>query len=167
MTELKVVPREVASFVPDPPPILPPEITGGAVQQAFEKHLEEIVTPRPFFSDKEKQFFFTILFSPLTLILWLLAQPVRAFTWVVVKVRTKSYDPEKRVMPCCGFKGNRETNWKSCRVEFTPVAGAERAGLKHICFKCGCDKHISHLFIKADQWLPREVVKVTTIEKAS
>lgn len=168
MPELKMVPRENSSYVPNPPLITPSEIDEKAFQEVFKENLDQAANYKhPFFSDKEKQTFFTILYSPLTLIFWLLAQPLRIFTYAVVTIRSRRYDPEKRVMPCCGFRGSSETNGKSCRVEYTPTAGPERGGIKHICFRCGCDKHISPLFTKADVWLPKEQVKVVKIEKAS
>jgi len=166
MTELKVVPREIESNVQALPHTTSPEIST-VVQNILLGSLENAsIEKRKFFSDDEKSFMLAVLYSPLTLIFWILAQPVRAFTWAVVSVRSRRYDPTKRVMPCCGFKGDSGTDGKSCRIEFTPTAGPERAGIKHICFRCGCDKHISPLFYKADAWLPREIVKVTKIEKA-
>lgn len=141
------------------------------IQEAFLETLERasaIDEKKPFFTEADKEFWlkvYDVILFPVSIIAWLLAKPVQAFTWAVVKIKTHRYDPEKRVCPGCGFKGDSGTNGKTCRVEFTRTAGPERAGIRHTCFRCGCDKHISPLFRKAAEWLPQEEVIITEIHK--
>ena len=122
-------------------------VNAGVVAPSIEK--------RQFITEREKSLLLGVIFSPITVLAWLLSLPIRAFTWIVITVKTRRYDPEKRVCPACGFRGDSGTDGKTCRVEFVDTTGPERAGLQHFCFKCGCDRHISPLFLKADAWLPR------------
>jgi hypothetical protein len=119
---------------------------------------EEVITDpavefekRPFLSEREKSF----LLFPITAIAWLLAKPIQVFTWVIVKVKTHTYDPEKVICPACGFKGDSGTGGKSCWIRFMPTKEKERFAIQHICFRCGCDKYFSNLAKKADNWIPR------------
>lgn len=93
-----------------------------------------------------------VIITPFT---WLIALPIRAFAWFVTTIRTRRYDPEKLVCPACGFKGDSGTNNKSCRIQFTPTTGNERAAIQHFCFRCGCDKIFSRVLVPADKWMAR------------
>jgi ribosomal protein L37E len=84
---------------------------------------------------------------------WVIALPIRIFTWVVVKIRVRTYDPEKVVCPACGFRGDSGTSGRTCRVKFIETAGSEKAALQHICFRCGNDKWASKLYAPAEKWM--------------
>jgi len=152
-------------------PVFVPEFTGnsGFVVVPVEKSTTPIVEPvpvvvqkRPFFTKQNKAFLLDVIFSPISVLAWLLALPVKAFTWAVVKMRTRRYDPEKEICPACGFKGDSGTNWKSCRIEFVRTAGSERAAIQHFCFKCGCDKHYSKLRMPAEKWMAKDPISNPT-----
>ena len=87
-------------------------------------------------------------------IVWLLTLPIKVFTWLIVKIRTRNYDPEKRICPGCGFRGDSGTNGKVCSIKHTATQGPERAANEHSCFRCGAT-YYSKLFIEADKWIPR------------
>lgn len=89
-------------------------------------------------------------FSPVTIISWILAQPIRLFGYIVKKVRV--YNPEKDVCPACGFKGDSGTGGKSCLVSCVKTTGPEKAALQHICFRCTAQFH-TPIVVKAEKWL--------------
>lgn len=102
--------------------------------------------------------FLDFLLSPFKAFFWLLSIPVRIFTFVVTKIKTKNYDPERAVCPGCGFRGDSGTNKKTCRINHVAVEGAERAMNEHICFRCSA-KYYTKLFKPAVQWIGLELRK--------
>ena len=172
MSEMKVlipVPR-VGQHVPDPPATTPPELEQ-PLKDAFENGLkralsieeldkavaeveaasisEDLPPISEMIGSKVASFFGPIL----AVIAFILALPIRMFTWVVVKIKTHNYDPEKIVCPACGFKGDSGTDGKSCMIRFVKTVGNERGAIQHQCFRCGCQEIHSNLFVRADKWL--------------
>ena len=91
----------------------------------------------------------------LTFIFSIIAFPVVVFTWTVRKIKTRSYNPEKRPCPACGFKGDSGTGGKSCRVLFVKTPTLERAHLEHQCYRCwAC--YYSGVNTPADKWLAKD-----------
>lgn len=143
-------------------PLEQPVATG----TAFASELLDagVIEKRPFFTDREKTIWQGVAFSPIALVAWLLAQPIKAFSWVVIKIRTRRYDPEKIQCPACGFRGDSGTGGKAARVVFAKTNGNERAALQHFCFRCGCDKLYSPLVTKADKWMAKEPLSTLRIQ---
>src|SRR5271157_5443246 len=113
MSSLRVVPLEET---------VNRQQTDEAVRKVLEESIER-AAERPFFTEEDKKFWLAVLFSPITLIAYILSLPISVFTWIVITVRARRYDPEKEVCPACGFKGDKGTDGKTCRIEFTATVG--------------------------------------------
>lgn len=95
-----------------------------------------------------------ILYTPITLLGWLLIQPLNLFTHTVAYVKAKQYDIEKTQCPGCGFRGDSGTNLKVCTVEHKATRGHERAANEHVCIRCRAI-YYSALVTPADKWIAR------------
>lgn len=94
--------------------------------------------------------------SPFRALFWILALPVRLFTYINRKF--KVYDPEKTVCPACGYRGEKGSSYRSCTVRFIRTSGAEKAALMCTCLRCQC-KYATGVFNKnVDSWLPTLVI---------
>lgn len=91
----------------------------------------------------------------------IVASPIRLLAWMILKIKERTYDPEKIVTPCCGFRGDSGTNGKTCAINFMLTTSSDRANIQHTCLRCGCDKIFTKTYRKTDDWLAREV-KVET-----
>lgn len=92
------------------------------------------------------------------IILWIIALPLNIFTSFVTWLRIKRYDPEKIVMPCCGFKGDDRANGATCWIKFKRIEGAQRGVIQHTCFRCGCSEVYTKLAYPGDKWLSLEAL---------
>lgn len=90
--------------------------------------------------------------APIVWISWILSLPIRGITWIVVKIRTKKYDPEKVPCPGCGYQGEEGSNWKTCNIQHAKTEGPERAANKHICLRCSAG-YFTALVVPADKWI--------------
>lgn len=108
----------------------------------------------------KKEINLDFLFIPVKLLSWLVALPIRFMAWMIDLLKTRNYDPEKVICPGCGYKGEKGSSWKTCRIEFKRTSGPERASLEHSCFRCGA-LFYSKLFTPVEKWFnPPQVDKV-------
>jgi hypothetical protein len=105
------------------------------------------------------------IFFPLRVISWILALPIDLISWMISTVRLKRYNPEKVICPGCGYRGERGSGGKTCRIRFTMTTGLERAHIEHTCFRCGAAFY-TNLFLPADKWVVSEpVVKAEQVKQ--
>jgi hypothetical protein len=85
-------------------------------------------------------------------IAWTLALPIRGIAWTIITIRRRRYNPEKVLCPCCGYKGEKGSDYKTCIVEFTQTTGPEQAALKHSCLRCSAP-FFTRTLLPASQWV--------------
>jgi hypothetical protein len=127
------------------------------VAEEIEEFKPELAIQKPSVKDilvRNTEFVVNIFLQIVGIPLYLLILPVKAFTWIVTKVKTRRYDPEKRVCPGCGFRGDKGTDYKTCSIKIKQTSGIERYSLEHNCFRCSA-VHYSPLFTPADKWIAR------------
>lgn len=93
-----------------------------------------------------------ILLFPLKGLAWVAALPLRVVAWVAEK--KKVYDPEKDPCPCCGYAGEKSSNFRSCIVscEFVVNGASRKAKIRHTCLRCGAPYHTEPV-LSSEKWV--------------
>ena len=94
----------------------------------------------------------SIFSDTLTAVFWTLALPIRTTAWIILTIRRRRYNPEKVLCPGCGYRGEEGSNYKTCRIEFTPTTGPELAAIKHECLRCSAP-YFTPLFRPGKDWI--------------
>lgn len=85
-------------------------------------------------------------------LLKLLSYPIELLALFIVWFRKKEYDPEKRPCPGCGYKGEKNSNYKSCIISFVQVADHRLGAIRHTCLRCSAP-YYSDLLVEGKAWI--------------
>lgn len=92
-----------------------------------------------------------IFLSPLKFVFYILSLPVRILTVIVVKIRTRRYNPEKVTCPGCGYRGERSGNYNTCTIRFT-LTSQKTGSVQHSCLRCSAE-YYSASYLQCDKWI--------------
>ncbi len=88
-----------------------------------------------------------VIQAPAQVVAWVINLASKVIIWV----KTKPYDPEKVTCPACGYRGEKSTDHRTCRISCIR-SSVDKAVLRHVCYRCDADWY-TRTVVPADKWM--------------